>query len=448
MNEHHEAEALADWLAGGAQPLGLDPLVVEAVLALRPELAPPHGVDVEDVLDSLLEGPLVNPAVAEALNHWLEAGPGTAPPSILPVGVVESAYALRPELAPAPSLTIDDILLGVSSGPLAESSEVGPTAELIELPSPWWRRRSVGLFAMAAIALIVVVPGAQQVMNQPTPFDGIEAVADAPQVRGVGFEARPESASVAREKSQPKVETAEEVAPQPVREAPLPKPVPEAVPKKVSASLDRAVAVRPSRVEEIDDAPLPPPAASLPPAPSPQAVVSAPPPAPASQERSAEPAEDRASNWSDEDEQSAPMVRAHGMYSVAEADEVAEVEVEPSSVRSLPAARKRSASLGWGGPRERRSDAAAQQDAEAIAPPSPSTLSATQAALRDAMSARAAGEYDSALAILTVMLESEPLSDSDRVSLLALKVEVLLALGRDKEAQQAQAALNELKEKR
>ena len=422
MNEHHEAEALADWLAGGAQPSDLDPLVVETVLALRPELAPPHGVDVEDVLDSLLEGPLVNPAVAEALNRWLEAGPGAAPPSILPVGVVEAAYALRPELAPAPSLTIDDILSGVSSGPLAESSEVEPAAELIELPSPWWRRRSVGLVAMAAIALIVVLPGAQQVMNQPTPFDGIEAVADAPEVRGVGFEARQESASVAREKSQPKVETAEEVAPQPVREAPLPKPVPEAVPKKVSASLDRAVAVRPSRAEEIDDAPLPPPAASAPAAsapaaPSPQAVASEPP-------------------------------LAYGMYSVAEADAVAEVEVEPPSVRSLPAARKRSASLGWGGPRERRSDPAAQQDAEAAAPPSPSTRSATQAALRDAMSARAAGEYDSALAILAVTLESKSLSDSDRVSLLALKVEVLLALGRDKEAQQAQAALIQLKEKR
>jgi hypothetical protein len=57
---------------------------------------------------------------SEALGRWLEAAPGTLPPDDLDPEVVESVYALRPELAPAPRVTAEDILASLTAGPLAE----------------------------------------------------------------------------------------------------------------------------------------------------------------------------------------------------------------------------------------------------------------------------------------------------------------------------------------
>ena len=114
MSEIQEAQALADWLAdgGGCTPV-LDADVLEAIYALKPALAPDHSVTIDNILDSLTDGPLVDPAVAESLAEWLGSPPGTPPPRNLPIGVVEATYALRPELAPAPRLSIDDVLSGL-----------------------------------------------------------------------------------------------------------------------------------------------------------------------------------------------------------------------------------------------------------------------------------------------------------------------------------------------
>jgi hypothetical protein len=57
---------------------------------------------------------------AVALAQWLEDHPGTPPPPDLDPEVVQAVYALRPELAPAPRLSADDILASVTRGPLAD----------------------------------------------------------------------------------------------------------------------------------------------------------------------------------------------------------------------------------------------------------------------------------------------------------------------------------------
>lgn len=60
MNEEAQAELLAAWLAGEHEgiPEGLDPDVVEATLSLRPELAPPPALTADDILASVTTGPL------------------------------------------------------------------------------------------------------------------------------------------------------------------------------------------------------------------------------------------------------------------------------------------------------------------------------------------------------------------------------------------------------
>lgn len=131
---------------------------------------------------------------ASLLAEWLDH-PGTPPPEGLDPEVVQAAIALRPELAPAPSVTVDDILAGITSGPFAEAGgsgdSGGPQGRSAELPldhspvelqpanSPQIegvapvidlaarrRRRiwgGVGLLAAAALVLVSVGP---QLMNQ------------------------------------------------------------------------------------------------------------------------------------------------------------------------------------------------------------------------------------------------------------------------------------------
>ena len=58
---------------------------------------------------------------AEALARWLDAQPegGALPSADLEAEVVEAVYALQPQRAPAPSVTLDDILGSIASGPFA-----------------------------------------------------------------------------------------------------------------------------------------------------------------------------------------------------------------------------------------------------------------------------------------------------------------------------------------
>lgn len=90
--------ALADWLEHGG---GLDLLeddVFEAVVVLRPDLAPAPSLTADDLLAGLDAGPLADPELA-ALRDML-----------------------RPDRAPGPRLVADDILGALTAGPLAAAS--------------------------------------------------------------------------------------------------------------------------------------------------------------------------------------------------------------------------------------------------------------------------------------------------------------------------------------
>jgi hypothetical protein len=64
MTEQQQADAVAAWLArGGPPPEDVDPDVIEAILALRPDLAPVPDVPFDDVLGTLRGGPLATPVV-------------------------------------------------------------------------------------------------------------------------------------------------------------------------------------------------------------------------------------------------------------------------------------------------------------------------------------------------------------------------------------------------
>lgn len=62
---------------------------------------------------------------ASVLARWLSGPPGTPPPPELDREVVESVYALRPELAPDPVVDLDEILGSVRAGPLAAPGAAG-----------------------------------------------------------------------------------------------------------------------------------------------------------------------------------------------------------------------------------------------------------------------------------------------------------------------------------
>ena len=210
MSEIQQAQALADWLADGegGTPV-LDADVLEAIYALKPALAPAHAVTIDDILDSLTDGPLVDPAVAESLAAWLGSPPGTPPPRNLPVGVVEATYALRPELAPAPRLSIDDVLSGLSEGPLA--AQENPTLRVVETPtvaapstapSGRWTNlggtRVWGAVALAAAILLTVIPDSATVLHAPSPYES-DAIADAPVLHDVSFGSEPPVPEAERE---------------------------------------------------------------------------------------------------------------------------------------------------------------------------------------------------------------------------------------------------------
>ncbi len=130
---------------------------------------------------------------AAQLARWLDEHPGSAPPEGVDPDVLETIYALRPDLAPAPSFSIDDILAEVTTGPFAAilaEAEEPQGAELVQLtppppptPAPTreredeqrepegvielatererrmpWLWSGVGAVAAAAMALIVALP--------------------------------------------------------------------------------------------------------------------------------------------------------------------------------------------------------------------------------------------------------------------------------------------------
>ncbi|MBX2796544.1 MAG: hypothetical protein KTR31_02710 [Myxococcales bacterium] len=150
---------------------------------------------------------------AKILGRWLEEPSGTAPPDALDRVVVEAVYALRPDLAPAPRLSADDILADVSAGPFATSTaeasdevEDSEGAEVVPFPggdpeseeptpdaseprtrSTAWRwvggTSGLGLALVAAATLLVVLtPG----LGEPPPAaeQAASPAAQAPARRG------------------------------------------------------------------------------------------------------------------------------------------------------------------------------------------------------------------------------------------------------------------------
>lgn len=203
---------------------------------------------------------------AELLARWLEAEPGTGAPDDLDPDVVEAIYALRPDLAPPPSLTADDILASVTTGPLAEGAEpVGgevvpfpgaPESEVVRPEpavaperTPWWRsaNRWGGLGVMAAIAatLILAVLPVLETAQEPA-----ATAADAPAARQAPAEepaapavVEPEVATTGAKESAPRAaKPLAKAAPRPMpAPAPAaPTPTPEAAELDAVADLDDA----------------------------------------------------------------------------------------------------------------------------------------------------------------------------------------------------------------
>ncbi len=154
---------------------------------------------------------------ASLLAEWLEKPPGTPPPVGVDADAIEAVYALRPELAPAPRVSIDDILAGVSEGPFARIAEVpisetdsGPAARIAEVPisedqgeilqeadpetgrgevvdlATARRRRQriwggVGVVAAAALALFTVFPQSDELENLAVEEMPAEMTTERPQ---------------------------------------------------------------------------------------------------------------------------------------------------------------------------------------------------------------------------------------------------------------------------
>lgn len=127
MSENRQAQSLARWLdssPGDAPPADLAEDVVQAVLALRPDRAPAPRVGVLDILDAVQEGPLASP---DALPDPLEERAAARFAELLDEGAtdeddpaLEALFALRPDLAPPPRVSVFEIMGSVRAGPLAE----------------------------------------------------------------------------------------------------------------------------------------------------------------------------------------------------------------------------------------------------------------------------------------------------------------------------------------
>ena len=116
-----------------APPADLAPEIVEAVLALSPGRAPPPALSVMDLLDAVQEGPLAAPdalpdplelSAAARFAELLEDGPNEDDDPGL-----EALFALRPDMAPPARVTAFDLLDGLRAGPLADPilNEAMPT---------------------------------------------------------------------------------------------------------------------------------------------------------------------------------------------------------------------------------------------------------------------------------------------------------------------------------
>ena len=237
------AQALERGVDGAWEAIGPD--VSEAVFALRPELAPPPRADLlTEVLDELTEGPLAQApseeelAEAEAFAEALDSGQ----PPALTDELSEAVIALAPSRAPAPSLTIDDILDSVATGPFAPviritgefPAVIAPPTDLTAAPaaqttsqdtpklislterrrasqSPptrrWWFP-AVGVLAAAAGVLLFVGPTQLTQLDSEMPIRPAAMVADEAAPALAAEEAEEELASPASDIPEPDTDDA------------------------------------------------------------------------------------------------------------------------------------------------------------------------------------------------------------------------------------------------
>ena len=112
---------------------------------------------------------------ATRLAQWLEERPGASPPDNVDPQVLEALWVLRPDLAPAPRVTVDDILASVTAGPFAPGVEpleahrrtmAAPVrAGRRSRAGAWWS--GAGVLAVAALALVVVQPYLRRDVPEP-----------------------------------------------------------------------------------------------------------------------------------------------------------------------------------------------------------------------------------------------------------------------------------------
>ncbi len=282
--ESRQAELLASWLAQRAQgdvhpepPDGLDPDVVDAVSALRPDRAPAPRVTLDDILFEVADGPMaeaVDPRHVQALAGWLDEDDAAALPDDLDSDILDVVSVLRPDRAPAPRVSIDDILAEVSAGPLHGAQPVGagpvdnvvalhpaapPPEEVAEAEAPPRRRLPVWLYpsvaglAMAAIALLFVAPSAEEAMQAPAAASTAEAswagVEEEAEAGGLAQERKP--AERAGGATRPASGARREVAPAKDAAPAPPPPAPTATP--VAASEPMAVGGLVSEQRDAED---------------------------------------------------------------------------------------------------------------------------------------------------------------------------------------------------
>ncbi|MES2643636.1 MAG: hypothetical protein V4850_29390 [Myxococcota bacterium] len=106
---------------------------------------------------------------AQRLAAWLSSPAGTAPPEDLDPEVLGAVWALAPDRAPAPRVSIDDIFSLVTEGPFARGAgavEGGTTAEVVRFPgnvgdeaSGEWDAEDLTYVAPTGRARLVAHPG-------------------------------------------------------------------------------------------------------------------------------------------------------------------------------------------------------------------------------------------------------------------------------------------------
>ncbi len=195
-----EPDMLAEWLQARLDegnpdlppPGRLDPAVVEAVDALRPDLVPLPPGGLEAVLLELVEGPLASPisqeeeeqaqALAEALSS-----PEPVDPHALGPDAYAALAALRPEALPVPALGAEDLAASVPTAEVRAGFPVGqarpdraepPLSSSVvaapSFPKPANQRRwllpGLTALAMAAVVMVVVVPAGPGLLQQESPF--------------------------------------------------------------------------------------------------------------------------------------------------------------------------------------------------------------------------------------------------------------------------------------